>query len=53
MKNSQSKFANEKLKSSSDNKSTSNASSVTSSCCCGSKMNSKVEEVDVIEVEEN
>lgn len=48
MKNSQSKFSNEKSKSNPDSKS----SSATSGCCCGSKMSDDIDEVDIIDVEE-
>ena len=50
MKNSQSKFSNEKFKSES---SSSKPNSTYSGCCCGSKIADEIDEVDVIEVDEN
>ena len=47
MKNSQSKFSNEKAKANSSSKS--NPSSSTGSCCCGSD---EIDEIDFVEVEE-
>lgn len=48
MKNSQSKFSNEKSKSSTS----SHPGSKSSGCCCGSKLSDDVEEIDVLDVEE-
>ncbi|MBQ8750285.1 MAG: hypothetical protein IJZ30_01445 [Alphaproteobacteria bacterium] len=50
MKNSQSKFSNEKAKANSSSKS--NSSSSTGSCCCGSKLSDEIDEIDFVEVEE-
>ena len=50
MKNSQSKFSNEKAKASSSSKS--NSSSSAGSCCCGSKLSDEIDEIDFVEVEE-
>ncbi len=53
MKNSQSKFSNDKSKSStSSNPNSSSSSSSSSGCCCGSKMSNDVEEIDVLDIEE-
>jgi hypothetical protein len=51
MKNSQSKFANDKSKSASS-QSSSSASSSAGGCCCGSKLSDEIDEVDFIEVDE-
>ena len=51
MKNSQSKFANEKSKSTSS-QSSSNASSSMGGGGCGSKLSDEIDEVDFIEVDE-
>ena len=51
MKNSQSKFSNEKSKSTSS-QSSSSASSSAGGCCCGSKLSDEIDEVDFIEVDE-
>ena len=48
MKNSQSKFSNEKSQSSSSSKPSSSSSS-SSGCCCGSKLS---DEVEISEIEE-
>ncbi len=50
MKNSQSKFSNEKAKANSSSKS--DDSSSKSSCCCGSKLSDEIDEVDFVEMEE-
>lgn len=47
MKNSQSKFSNDKTKAGS----TSNPKP-SSGCCCGSKLSDDIEEVDVLDIEE-
>lgn len=52
MKNSQSKFANEKSKSTSSQSSSSASSSSAGGCCCGSKLSDEIDEVDFIEVDE-
>lgn len=49
MKNSQSKFSNEKFKSESSN---TKPASTTSGCCCGSKKSEDIDEIDIIEVDE-
>ena len=49
MKNSQSKFANEKTKPSSSVKSNSSSGG---GCCCGSKLSDEIDEIDFIEVDE-
>ena len=51
MKNSQSKFANEKSKSTSSQSSSSSSSS-NGGCCCGSRLSDEIDEVDFIEVDE-
>lgn len=49
MKNSESKFSNDKSKSATS----SNPSSKPSSgCCCGSKLSDDIEEIDVMDIEE-
>ena len=50
MKNSQSKFSNDKSKSSTSSNPSSSSSS--SGCCCGSKLSDDIEEVDVLDIEE-
>ena len=50
MKNSQSKFSNEKSQSSSSSKPSS--SSTSSGCCCGSKLSDEIDEVEISEMEE-
>lgn len=53
MKNSQSKFSNEKSQSSSSSKpSSSSSSSSSSGCCCGSKLSDEIDEVEISEMEE-
>lgn len=52
MKNSQSKFSNEKSQSSSSSKPSSSSSS-SSGCCCGSKLSDEIDEVEISEMEEN
>ena len=47
MKNSQSKFSNEKSQSSSKP-----SSSSSSGCCCGSKLSDEIDEVEISEMEE-
>lgn len=49
MKNSQSKFSNEKFKSETSG---AKPNSTASGCCCGSKISDEIDEVDVIEVDE-
>lgn len=51
MKNSQSKFSNDKSKSSTSSNPSSSSSS-SSGCCCGSKLSDDIEEIDVMEIEE-
>jgi hypothetical protein len=51
MKNSQSKFSNEKSKSHS--MANPNTSKASSGCCCGSKLSDEIDEVDIIDIEEN
>ena len=51
MKNSQSKFANDKSKSASSQSSSSSSSS-NGGCCCGSRLSDEIDEVDFIEVDE-
>jgi hypothetical protein len=51
MKNSQSKFSNEKSQSSSSSKPSSSSSS-SSGCCCGSKLSDEIDEVEISEMEE-
>ena len=46
MKNSQSKFSNEKSQSSSSSKPSSSSSS-SSGCCCGSKLSDEIDEVAI------
>lgn len=50
MKNSQSKFSNDKSKSNASNSNPN--SSKSSGCCCGSKLSDDVEEIDVLDIEE-
>lgn len=49
MKNSQSKFSNDKSKSNTSSKPNTSKSS---GCCCGSKLSDDVEEIDIIDIEE-
>lgn len=49
MKNSQSKFSNEKSQSSSSSKPSSSSSS---GCCGGSKLSDEIDEVEISEMEE-
>lgn len=51
MKNSQSKFSNEKSKAYS--KENPNTAKSGSGCCCGSKLSDEVDEIDIVDVEEN
>lgn len=51
MKNSQSKFSNDKTKSNASSSSNPKSSS-SSGCCCGSKLSDDIEEVDVLDIEE-
>lgn len=51
MKNSQSKFSNEKSQSSSSSKPSSSSSS-SSGCCCGSKLSDEIDKVEISEMEE-
>ena len=51
MKNSQSKFSNEKSQSSSSSKPSSSSRS-SSGCCCGSKLSDEIDEVEISEMEE-
>ena len=51
MKNSQSKFSNEKSQSSSSSKPSSSSSS-SSGCCCGSNLSDEIDEVEISEMEE-
>ncbi len=51
MKNSQSKFSNEKSQSSSSSKPSSSSSS-SSGCCCGSKLSDEIDGVEISEMEE-
>ncbi len=52
MKNSQSKFSNDKSKSGTTSNPSSSSSSSSSGCCCGSKLSSDIDEIDVLGVEE-
>lgn len=49
MKNSQSKFSNDKTKA---NAGANPKPSSPSGCCCGSKLSDDIEEVDVLDIEE-
>ncbi|MCM1322621.1 MAG: hypothetical protein NC218_00355 [Acetobacter sp.] len=49
MKNSESKFSNDKSKS---NASSNPSSKPSSGCCCGSKLSDDIEEIDVMDIEE-
>lgn len=52
MKNSQSKFSNEKSKSNTNSKPSSSSSSSSSGCCCGSKLSDNVDEIEIMDIEE-